>query len=99
MRRRPSHATTRRACYNLAGTFANAKQYDSALVYFKIAQEKAETDPAQFAATLKGATYNLAYIYSQMVDHTSAIAQYRKYLLIDPNDNDVKRALASSPSA
>lgn len=84
--------------YNLAGTFANMKpqpMVDSALFYFKIVQEKSGTDP-QFASTLKNAIYNMAYLYQAAGDNTNAIAEYRKYLAIDPNDGDVKRALAST---
>ena len=84
--------------YNLAGTFANMKpqpMIDSAIFYFKIAQEKSATD-TQFASTLKNATYNMAYLYQSAGDNQNAIVQYRKYLAIDPNDVDVKRALAST---
>ena len=84
--------------YNLAGTFANMKpqpMVDSAIFYFKIAQEKSGTDP-QFASTLKNATYNIAYLYQAAGDNANAIVQYRKYLAMDPNDVDVKRALASA---
>jgi len=83
--------------YNLGGSFANMKppMVDSAIFYFKIAQEKAATDP-QFAATYKNVTYNLAYLYQSSGDNTNAIAEYRKYLTIDSTDVDVKRALASA---
>lgn len=84
--------------YNLAGSFANMKpqpMVDSAIFYFKLAQEKAGTDP-QFASTLKNATYNMAYLYSQAGDNANAIVEYRRYLTIDSTDKDVKSALASA---
>ncbi|HEY4321170.1 MAG TPA: tetratricopeptide repeat protein [Gemmatimonadales bacterium] len=81
--------------YNLGGTFMNMNQLDSAAYYFKIAQDKAGTDP-QFAGTQKGATYNLAYIYQDKGDNANAIIEYRKYLAIDSTDVDIKRALAGA---
>jgi tetratricopeptide (TPR) repeat protein len=83
--------------YNMAGVFANMQppMVDSALFYFKLAQEKSATDP-QFADQLKNATYNLGYMYQQAGDNANAIVQYRKYLTIDPGSTEVKRALAST---
>ncbi|MGH7583045.1 MAG: tetratricopeptide repeat protein, partial [Gemmatimonadales bacterium] len=81
--------------YNLGGTFVDKKMYDSAVYYFKQAQQKSGSDP-QFASTLKNSTYNLAYLYQQMGDMQNAITEYRQYLTYDPNNTDVKRALASA---
>ena len=84
--------------YNLAGSFANMKpqpMVDSAVYYFKLAEEKASTDP-QFATTRKNAIYNMASLYQQAGDNANAIVQYRKYLTLDSTDVDVKRALASA---
>ena len=81
--------------YNLGGTFVDRKQYDSSIYYFKQAQEKAGSDP-QFAGTLKNSTYNLAYLYQQMGDLPNAIDQFKKYLVVDPTNTDVKRALAGA---
>ena len=83
------------AYYNLGGTFVDKKMYDSAVYYFKAAQQKAATDP-QFASTLKNSTYNLAYLYQQMGDTQNAITEYKQYLTYDPTNTDVKRALAAA---
>jgi len=83
--------------YNLAATFANMKpmQPDSAIYYFKLAADKSTGDPA-LAPMLKGSIQNAAYMYQAMGDNANAVIYFKKYLTIDPNDNDVKRALAST---
>lgn len=83
--------------YNLGATFANMTpaQPDSAIYYFKIAVDKAGTDP-QLAETLKSTIYNLGFLYSAKGDQPAAIAEYRKYLLLDPTNESVKRSLATS---
>ena len=83
--------------YNLGATFANVSpaQPDSAIYYFKIAVEKAGTDPT-LVETLKPAIFNLGFLYSAKGDQVAAIAEYRKYLAIDPASESVKRSLATS---
>lgn len=83
--------------YNLAATFANMKpqQPDSAIFYFKIAADKAGTDP-QFAAMLKGSIQNTAYMYQQLGDNANAVIYFKKYLAIDPSDTEAKRSLATA---
>ncbi len=80
--------------YNLGATFANMTpaQPDSAIYYFKIAADKAATDPS-LAETLKSTTYNLGFLYQQMGDNPNAIASYKKYLVLDPTNDLVKRSL------
>ena len=82
--------------YNLGATFANMSpsQPDSAIYYFKIAAEKAGTDPS-LAETLKSTIYNLGFLYQQMGDNPNAIAAYKKYLLLDPANDLVKRSLVT----
>lgn len=83
--------------YNLGATFANMSpsRPDSAIYYFKLAVEKAASDPTG-ASTLKSATYNMAFLYAAMGDNANAVVMYRKYLTIDPNSDEVKRALATT---
>lgn len=83
--------------YNLAATFANMKpaQPDSAIFYFKLAADKAGSDPT-LATMLKGSIQNTAYMYQQLGDNANAIVYFRKYLVIDPNDTDAKRSLATA---
>ncbi len=80
--------------YNLAATFVISKQYDSAIVYFKLAREKASADP-QFAKMVGDATYDLARLYQQQRDTPDAIIELRKYVALDTTDVQSRRALAS----
>ena len=79
--------------YNMAGTFMINQQYDSAMVYLKLALEKSGDDP-QFATTTKPATANLARLYERSGDYPNAEIYWQKYLKIDPNDVEAKRGLA-----
>lgn len=82
------------AFYNLAGTFTIRHQYDSAIVYYKMALDKSGTDP-QFAKMTQTGQFNLAHLYQAQHDTTDAITMYQKYVASNPNDNDAKRSLAA----
>lgn len=80
--------------YNLAATFVITKQYDSAIVYFKLARDKASAD-SQFAKMVGDATYDLARLYQQQHDTPDAIIELRKYVALDTTDMQSRRSLAS----
>lgn len=82
--------------YNMGVLFANAGQVDSSIAYFKKAQEVAMADAKQFAKDRNSATFNLAAMYQRAGKHAEAVEELRKYVGWDPNDNDAKRALATS---
>ncbi|MGH7523176.1 MAG: tetratricopeptide repeat protein [Gemmatimonadales bacterium] len=89
--------------YNLAQSFLLSKPTmpDSVMFYFRLAEEKSlpasrtASDP-QADAIYKGSTYDLAVLYVQAGDDSSAIAQYRMYLAVDSTDADARRGLASA---
>lgn len=81
--------------YNTGILFANNNQSDSAAHYFALAVEKSGNDP-RFAKDKQSATVNLASMYQAMDKHAEAVEQFRKYLAADPNDAQVKKAMASS---
>lgn len=81
--------------YNLAVVFTNQQQNDSALYYFKLAQDKAAANP-KFAKERASSTFNLAALYQQANRHQEAIAELTKYLQWMPNDVEAKKALAMS---
>lgn len=80
--------------YNLGATFVLSKQYDSAIVYFKLARDKAAADP-QFSKMVTDATYDLARLYQQQHDTPDAIIELRKYVALDTTDVQSRRSLAS----
>lgn len=82
--------------YNIGVLYANAGQADSAIKYFKLAQEVAGADAAQFARDRNAATFNLAAMYQRTDQHALAVAELRKYVGWEPGDIDARRALASS---
>lgn len=82
--------------YNMGVLFANMGQTDSAIVYFRTAQELAAADARQFTRDRNAATYNLAAMLQRNNDHEQAAVELRKYVEWDPNDIDAKRALATS---
>lgn len=84
------------AAYNVGILFANANQADSAIKYFKQAQEIAAANPEQYANERNSATFNLAALYQRTDQHALAVTELRKYIGWDPSDNDARRALASS---
>lgn len=81
--------------YNMGVIHANAGHADSAVHYFKLAQQKAGTNP-QFASERSGSTLNLAAVYQQQDKHADAARELKTYLAINPNDVQAKRALAQS---
>jgi tetratricopeptide (TPR) repeat protein len=81
--------------YNIGVLFANAGEADSAIVYFKQAQEKAAAN-ANTAKDRNAATFNLAAMYQRTGQHAPAVVELRKYIEWEPNDNDARRALATS---
>lgn len=84
------------AYYNLGATFANMKPNvpDSAIYYFKLAEQVSGNDP-QVANTKKLSIYNIGLIYDEgLHDNANAVVYYRKYLAIDPGNEEVTQALA-----
>ncbi len=75
--------------------FYNLTQYDSAIVYFRTAAEKAATKPA-LAKDRSDATLNLATTLQQVGRNEEAVVEFKKYLTWTPTDNKVKQALATS---
>ncbi|HEX3926514.1 MAG TPA: tetratricopeptide repeat protein [Gemmatimonadales bacterium] len=81
--------------FNLAIAYVDLTQYDSAVTYFKLAQEKS-TKEARFASTGDDATMNLALLYQQKGDHKDAITEFQKYIAVKPNDAAAKKSMATS---
>ncbi|HQW66606.1 MAG TPA: tetratricopeptide repeat protein [Gemmatimonadales bacterium] len=81
--------------YNMAILFANTGRPDSAAHYFKLAVDKSNNDP-RLAEEKLSATLNLGSMYQQLDKHAEAVAEFRKYLAVKPDDAQVIRAMASS---
>lgn len=81
--------------YNMGILFANTNHPDSAAHYFSLAVEKSGNDP-RLAKDKLAAIVNLASMYQAMDKHAEAVEQFRKYLAAEPNDAQVKKAMASS---
>ncbi len=81
--------------YNTGVLFANMQMADSAAYYFKLAVEKSGKDP-RFAKDRLSAIVNYASMLQAMDKHAEAVVEFRRYLEADPNDAQVKRAMASS---
>jgi len=79
----------------LGVAFYNLTQFDSAIVYFRLSQEKAGNKP-NLARDRADATLNLASTLQQVGRNEEAIVEYKKYLTGTPNDNKVKQQLASA---
>lgn len=82
--------------YNMGVLYANTGQTDSAIAYFRRAQELAATDARQFTRDRNAATFNLAAMLQRNNRHEEAVVELTKYVEWDPNDIDAKRALATS---
>jgi len=87
------------AYQNLGIIYFNRKQLDSAAANFEkavaAAETKAATDTAM-ATIRKQTLFNLGVVYQNAGRHAEAIAALHRYLTLDPNDTDAKRALANS---
>ena len=81
--------------YNTGILFANTDKPDSAAHYFALAVEKSGNDP-RLAKDKLSAIVNLASMYQAMDKHAEAVVQFRKFLAVEPNDAQVKKAMASS---
>lgn len=81
--------------YNTGVLFATTNQHDSSAFYFKLAVEKAGSDP-RFAKDKLNAIINLASMYQALNRHAEAVVEFRTYLAAEPNDIQAKRAMASS---
>ena len=79
----------------LGVAFYNLTQYDSAIVYFRTAQEKAGNKPA-LVRDRNDATLNLASTLQQVGRNEEAVVEYKKYITWVPTDNKVKQQLASA---
>lgn len=82
--------------YNIGVIFANAAETDSAIFYFEKAKAVAETDLKRFTKDRNAAAFNLAAMYQRNGQHEQAIAELEKYVVWQPDDQDAKRALATS---
>ncbi|HET9065801.1 MAG TPA: tetratricopeptide repeat protein [Gemmatimonadales bacterium] len=82
--------------YNMGVIFANAAQTDSAITYFEKAKQVAEADLKRFTPDRNSATFNLAAMYQRNGQHEKAIAELQQYIGWVPDDQDARRALASS---
>lgn len=83
--------------YNLGVLYANQDQFDSAAVYFKLAQEKAAAAPNdKFTKERNTATFNLAAVLQRANRHADAVAELKKYVQWEPNDKEAKKALVQS---
>jgi tetratricopeptide (TPR) repeat protein len=87
------------ANYEMGIIFYNLKQLDSAAVNFQAAvaatEERAATD-SNYAAFRNQALFNLAAVYQNGGKHKEAIETLRRYLTVNPTDDDARRALANS---
>lgn len=81
--------------YNLGALYANAGQLDSAVAYFRLAQERAGREE-RFIKERNASTYNLAVILQRLEKHAEAAVELKKYLVWEPNDVDAKKALIQS---
>ena len=81
--------------YNLGVLYANASQPDSAIVYFRLAQEKASREE-RFSKERNAATFNLAAMLQRTKQHAEATVELKKYLQWEPNDAEAKKALIVS---
>ena len=81
--------------YNLGVLYANSSQPDSAIVYFRLAQEKAAREE-RFAKERNAATFNLAAMLQRTKQYAEATVELKKYLQWEPNDAEAKKALVAS---
>lgn len=81
--------------YNMGILFANTNHPDSAAHYFALAVEKSGNDP-RLAKDKTAAIVNLGSMYQAMDKHAEAVEQFKKYLAVEPNDAQVRKAMASS---
>lgn len=66
--------------YNVGIDFYNKKDYENAILNFKLALEKKNIKPQVY--------YNLALTYQSINDYDRAIVTYSKFLELNPNDYD-----------
>jgi len=72
----------------LASLLYNAGQLDSAAVYFRVAADIAAKDP-KMLQDHRDALFNLARIHHSQKHWPEALAAYREYLTVVPNDPEV----------
>jgi len=76
----------------VATLYYNTGKADSAVTYFRRAADVAAADP-KFAQDRKDALYNLGRIQQSMQKLPEAMATYREYLGLYPNDPEIMAAL------
>jgi tetratricopeptide (TPR) repeat protein len=81
--------------YNLGVLYANSGQTDSAIVYFRLAQEKAARED-RFSKERNASTFNLAAMLQRGGKQAEAIVELKKYLQWEPNDVEAKKALVAA---
>lgn len=78
--------------YNLGVLYANSGQTDSAIAYFRLAQEKALREE-RFVKERNGSTFNLAALLQRANKQAEAMVELKKYLQWVPDDVEAKKAL------
>ncbi len=81
--------------YNLGVLYANSGESDSAVAYFRLAQERASREE-RFSKERNASTFNLAAVLQRMNKYAEAAVELKKYLQWEPNDTDAKKALIQS---
>lgn len=79
----------------VASLYYNTGKQDSALIYFRKAADVAASDP-KFAQDRRDALFNLGRIQQSMKKVPEAMATYREYLAIYPNDPEILAALGGA---
>jgi len=78
-----------------ATLYYNTGKADSAVVYFRRAADVAAADP-KFAQDRKDALFNLGRIQQSLQKLPEAMATYREYLALYPNDPEIMAALGGA---
>ena len=79
----------------VASLYYNTGHQDSAVVYFRKAADVAAADP-KFAQDRRDALFNLGRIQQSLQKVPEAMATYREYLAIYPNDPEILAALGGA---
>ena len=79
----------------VATLFYNTNHADSAVVYFRKAADVAGTDP-KFAQDRRDALYNLGRIQQSMGKVPEALATYKEYVALYPNDAEIVAAMGGA---
>ena len=79
----------------VATLYYNTGKADSAVVYFRRAADVAAADP-KFAQDRKDALFNLGRIQQSLQKLPEAMATYREYLALYPNDPEIMAALGGA---